>query len=72
MEAVLINIYLNGEPREVPAGLALAGIVELMKLSADRVAVELNLEIIPRSRWDTTTLQAGDRLEMVHFVGGGQ
>jgi len=66
-----MSVYLNGEPREIPAGLTLAGLVEWMKLPADRLAVELNLEIVPRSRWDATALQAGDRLEVVHFVGGG-
>ncbi len=66
-----MSVYLNGEPREIPAGLTLAGLVEWMKLPADRLAVELNLEIVPRSRWGATALQAGDRLEVVHFVGGG-
>ena len=41
-----------------------------MKL--DRVAVELNLEIVPRARWEATTLKDGDKLEVVHFVGGGR
>lgn len=67
----MISIYLNGEPREVPEGMTIAGLVEWMKLAADRVAVERNLEIVPRSLWVETRLGAGDRLEVVNFVGGG-
>lgn len=66
-----ISIYLNGEPREVPHGLTLAGLIEGLKLPADRVAIERNLEIVPRAKWEETPLEAGDRLEVVHFVGGG-
>lgn len=66
-----MSIYLNGEPREVPDGITLAGLVDWMKLAADRVAVERNLEIVPRSQWEETRLHAGDRLEVVNFVGGG-
>jgi thiamine biosynthesis protein ThiS len=40
-------------------------------MKADRIAVELNLNIVPRDRWDATPLNEGDRLEIVHFVGGG-
>ncbi|HEX5481543.1 MAG TPA: sulfur carrier protein ThiS [Terriglobia bacterium] len=67
----MTNIFLNGEPREVPEGTTIAGLVEWMKLAADRVAVERNLEIVPRSLWAETRLSAGDRLEVVNFVGGG-
>lgn len=67
-----MSIYLNGEPREVPDGITLAGLVDWMKLAADRVAVERNLEIVPRSQWGETRLNAGDRLEVVNFVGGGR
>lgn len=66
-----ISIYLNGEPREVPEGLTLAGLIEGLKLPADRVAIERNLEIVPRAKWEETPLEAGDHLEVVHFVGGG-
>lgn len=71
MDSELIGVYLNGESQKIPAGLNLAGLIEWMKFPLDRVAVELNLEIVPRSRWDATTVRAGDRLEVVHFVGGG-
>jgi thiamine biosynthesis protein ThiS len=68
----LIAIHLNGELREVPGGLNLAALLDWLTLPAERVAVERNLEIVPRSRWDETIIQANDRLEVVHFVGGGK
>ncbi len=68
----MINIHLNGELREVPEGLNLVALLDWLKLAADRVAVERNLEIVPRSRWEETIIQANDRLEVVHFVGGGK
>lgn len=67
----MINIQVNGEFREVPENLTLAGLLEWMKLPADRVAVERNREIAPRTKWSETLIEAGDRLEVVHFVGGG-
>jgi thiamine biosynthesis protein ThiS len=67
----LITIQLNGESREIPEGLTVSSLLEWLKFPADRVAVERNLEIVPRGRWAETPLEAGDRLEVVHFVGGG-
>jgi thiamine biosynthesis protein ThiS len=67
----LITIQLNGEQREIPAGLTVAGLLKQLQFPADRVAVERNLEIVPRSKWDGTAVEAGDRREVVHFVGGG-
>ncbi len=66
-----MNIYLNGELREVPQNLNLTGLLEWLKLPADRVAVELNRGIVSRSKWEQTAIQPEDRLEVVHFVGGG-
>jgi thiamine biosynthesis protein ThiS len=66
-----MNIYLNGEPRDVPENLSLAALLDWLKLPADRVAVERNREIAPKSTWNCTIVQAEDRLEVVHFVGGG-
>ena len=68
----MIAMHLNGELREVPEGLNLAALLDWLKLPAERVAVERNLEIVPRSRWGETIIQANDRLEVVHFVGGGK
>jgi len=66
-----MTIIVNGEPKDCPAGASLAQLVEQLQLKADRVAVELNRNIAARNRWAETQLQEGDRLEIVHFVGGG-
>jgi sulfur carrier protein len=64
-------LHLNGEPREFPDGLTVASLVTHLGMKPDRVAVELNLEIVPRANWPATALKDGDKLEVVHFVGGG-
>jgi thiamine biosynthesis protein ThiS len=64
-------LHINGQEQQVQDGMTLAGLLESLKMKADRVAVELNREIVPRDRWAQTNLQPGDRLEIVHFVGGG-
>ena len=66
-----MTIYLNGELRDVPENLTLAALLDWLKLPADRVAVELNRQIAGRSTWGQTVIQPDDRLEVVHFVGGG-
>jgi thiamine biosynthesis protein ThiS len=66
-----LKLQINGEPRDFPDGLTLAALVEQLGMKPDRVAVELNLEIVPRANWQSTQLKDGDKLEIVHFVGGG-
>jgi thiamine biosynthesis protein ThiS len=66
-----IQVIVNGETREVPVGLGVAGLLLHLGLPADRVAIERNLEILPRSQWITTIVQPGDQFEIVHMVGGG-
>ncbi len=66
-----ITIEVNGAPRHVPAGVTLASLVESLALAPGRVAVERNREIVPMSQWAEVALAEGDRLEIVHFVGGG-
>ena len=66
-----MTIVLNGEPKECADGLTLSEFVAQLGLKADRIAVELNRQIATRKRWSETALQEGDRLEIVHFVGGG-
>ena len=66
-----IPIVVNGEKREVPAGLGITGLLSHLGLPAERVAIERNLEILPRSQWISTAVQAGDRFEIVQLVGGG-
>ncbi len=52
-------------------GLALAELITHLKLRADQIAIEVNHEVLKRSAWEATTLRPGDRIEIVHFVGGG-
>jgi thiamine biosynthesis protein ThiS len=66
-----MRITINGESREWEDGLTLSALLEQLGMRADRVAVELNRDIVPRTRWPETVLKEGDRLEIVHFVGGG-
>jgi thiamine biosynthesis protein ThiS len=66
-----MKIQINGEPRSFEGTLTLSSLVEQLGMKSDRVAVELNREIVPRERWGETQLADGDRLEIVHFVGGG-
>jgi len=66
-----MRILLNGEERTLEGPLTLAALVERLGMKADRVAVELNREIVSRPRWAETELHEGDRLEIVQFVGGG-
>lgn len=66
-----MDLNINGEARQIPDGLTVTTLVAHLGMKTDRVAVELNQQIIPRSNWDSTMLKAGDRLEIVHFVGGG-
>ena len=66
-----LAIELNGERRDVRAGTTVRALVrETLRLSDDRVAVELNRQLLPRDRWDRA-LERGDRLEIVTLVGGG-
>jgi len=65
-----MNLTINGETHHTAAE-TLAALVEQLGMKGDRVAIELNREIVPRERWPQTPLHDGDRLEIVHFVGGG-
>jgi len=64
-------LHINGERRDFPDGLTVAALIAQLGMKPDRVAVELNLEIAPRASWEKTMLKDGDKLEVVHFVGGG-
>jgi thiamine biosynthesis protein ThiS len=66
-----MKILINGEDRDLPASATLTTLVDDLGMKSDRVAVELNRNIVPRDQWSATTLAEGDRLEIVHFVGGG-
>lgn len=66
-----ISVQVNGEPRGVPAGTSVAGLLAMVGLDARKVAVERNREIVPRSAYAATLLADGDAIEIVHFIGGG-
>ena len=64
-------IEVNGEPREVGEAIKLSELVRDLALAPERVAIELNQAVVRRTDWPATTIMDGDRLEIVHFVGGG-
>jgi thiamine biosynthesis protein ThiS len=66
-----MTVTINGEERPVRDGITLAELLEEISLPSARVAVERNGTIVPRARFSGLALQDGDRLEIVHFVGGG-
>ena len=67
----MITIYLNGEARDIPAEIDLVRLLEVFSLPSQRIAIELNKSVIRRSDWPATLIHEGDKLEVVHFVGGG-
>ena len=67
-----MKLHINGEARDFTSPLSLASLIEQLGMKQDRVAVELNRAIVARDQWATTGLSDGDRLEIVHFVGGGR
>lgn len=66
-----IQISVNGDALTLPEGASVAALLERLKIATPRVAVERNREIVPKAEYATTTLSAGDALEVVEFVGGG-
>jgi sulfur carrier protein len=66
-----MQIQLNGDSLEVQQGASITALLEQIELGERRVAVELNLEIVPRSQHAETVLKDGDRVEVVHAIGGG-
>jgi thiamine biosynthesis protein ThiS len=66
-----MNITLNGEPYEFEAELSITELLSNLSLVAAKVAVERNLQIVPRSVFIETKIEDGDRIEIVRFIGGG-
>jgi thiamine biosynthesis protein ThiS len=66
-----MKLIVNGEDREFSSQLTVTSLLVQLGMKPDRVAVELNRELVPRGRWDKTQLCDDDKLEIVHFVGGG-
>ncbi|MGY4491182.1 sulfur carrier protein [Pseudomonas sp. TE3610] len=71
MAAACMHIQLNGETFELPDGETVAALLTRLELTGRRVAVELNLDIVPRSQHEATALREGDQVEVVHAIGGG-
>ena len=65
-------IQVNGEPREVEENMSLPELVASLSLRAEQVAIELNQQVVRRAQWESTTLREADKVEIVHFVGGGE
>jgi thiamine biosynthesis protein ThiS len=66
-----MNVTINGEPCDIPAGLTVQELLNHLSLNDERIAIERNQEIARRADWMTTQIEEGDALEIVHFVGGG-
>ena len=64
-------IQVNGEPREVEENISLPELVARLNLKPEQIAIEVNHNVVRRAQWDNTLLQADDKVEIVHFVGGG-
>ena len=66
-----MRIQVNGEIRELPEKLTLAALIQQLSLAPERLAIELNREVVRRAEWAQKELREGDKVEIVHFVGGG-
>ncbi|HWQ94582.1 MAG TPA: sulfur carrier protein ThiS [Gammaproteobacteria bacterium] len=66
-----IEIFVNGQARQVPKSCSVACLLDEMDLTGQRIAAEVNREIVPRCRYPLHTLHSGDRLEIVRAIGGG-
>ncbi len=66
-----VQVIVNGETRDLPSGITAAGLIESLGLTGKRLALELNGEIVPKSAHERTGFRKGDRVEIVHAVGGG-
>jgi len=64
-------VQVNGEAMELPSGATIAALIEQLTLTGKRLAVEVNEDIVPRSQHPQFTLSEGDRVEVVHAIGGG-
>ncbi len=67
----MLNLKINGEPRQFPDALTVAGLIDQLGYTGKRIAIERNGEIVPRSQHPTVALVTGDQLEIVVAVGGG-
>ena len=66
-----MRVFVNGDEKDFNSGSSLAELIDQLDLPATRIAIELNREVVRRSDWGSTMLKDDDRIEIVHFVGGG-
>ena len=66
-----MTIKLNGDPHDIPGPLSVSALLEQLEIDARRVAVELNLDVVKKSAYDSAVITEGDEVEIVNFVGGG-
>lgn len=66
-----MQIHVNGDPTELPADAPMSALIAQLGLGGRRIAVEVNQELVPKSRFDDHRLHDGDRVEIIHAVGGG-
>lgn len=66
-----MTIFINGEARELESGFTIAAMLDTLELPTQRVAIELNRRVIRKQEWESTKVADNDRIEVVHFVGGG-
>ena len=66
-----MKVYVNGESKDLSGTSSLAELISQLELPVARIAIELNREVVRRNDWGSTMLQDDDRIEIVHFVGGG-
>ena len=66
-----MQIHVNDQNREVPENLSLQQLISNLNLAPERIAIEVNHDLVRRAHWSATVLKEGDRVEIVHFVGGG-
>ena len=70
-KAGIVEIHVNDETREVPDSISLLQLISNLNLGPERIAIEVNHDVVRRAHWPSTVLKEGDRVEIVHFVGGG-
>ena len=66
-----MTIKLNGDPREIPGPISVSALLAQLEIDARRVAVELNLDVVKKTAYDSSLVKDGDEVEIVNFVGGG-
>jgi thiamine biosynthesis protein ThiS len=67
-----MKVFVNGDEKDFGSDITLSDLIKQLDLPVPRIAIELNREVVRRSDWDSTMLKDEDRIEIVHFVGGGK